>query len=113
MRSMERRSAILARAVYHHLPALRLHGDRDDADRHLPVLLRLQGLQQGTATKAGRLLRVLLIRDSAVPVYPGGWRAGRLLHVVLTSQDISKALAKTAELRIMRHETFTNGRSGV
>jgi hypothetical protein len=48
------------------------------------------------------LLRVLLIRDSVMPAYPGEWRAGTLLHVLLTSPDISETVAVTAKPRITR-----------
>jgi hypothetical protein len=73
------------------------------SSRRLPVLLRLQGLRQTVATKAGRLLRVLFVRNSAVPAYPGERWAGTLMHARLTRQGISEALAVMGEPRIMRH----------
>ena len=49
------------------LPALRPSLDRADADRRLPVLVRLQGLRREAQAIAGRLLRVLFLRLGAVP----------------------------------------------
>jgi hypothetical protein len=54
------------------LPALRSSGNRDHADRRLPVLLRLQGLRRTAETQARRLLRVLLLRLGTVSADTGG-----------------------------------------
>ena len=63
----------LSRSHQHaHLPALRPFRGRDDADRRLPVVLRMQGLRHGAETPAGRLLRVLFLRNGALPADTGG-----------------------------------------
>jgi hypothetical protein len=54
------------------LPKVWLQIGRDDADRRLPVLLQLQGLRRAPQAKAGRLLRVLLLRVCTVPADPSG-----------------------------------------
>ena len=46
--------------------------DRDDADRCLPVLLRLQALRSGLEAAQRRLLRLLLLRRCPLPTYPRG-----------------------------------------
>ena len=40
---------------------------RNDADRCLPILLRVHGVQDGFASRSGRLLCVLLFRFDEVP----------------------------------------------
>src|SRR5262249_56923890 len=62
----------------HPLPGVRPWVGRADADRRLPVLLRLQGLRRAPQAAAGRLLRVLLVRDREMPADAGG--QGRLLN---------------------------------
>ena len=57
--------------IRHHLPDLRASSAGADADRRLPVLLRLQGLRRTPATSGRRLLRVLLFRGHAVPAEAG------------------------------------------
>jgi hypothetical protein len=54
-----------------HLSALRPSGNRNDADRRLPVLLRLQKLWGTAEAQAGRLLRVLLLRLRAMSTDTG------------------------------------------
>jgi hypothetical protein len=54
-----------------HLSALRPSGNRDDADRRLPVLLRLQKLWGTAEAQAGRLLCVLLLRFRAMSTGTG------------------------------------------
>src|SRR5262245_1985211 len=49
------------------LPALRPSLKRADADRRVPVLVRVQGLRREAQAVAGRLLRVLFLRLGAVP----------------------------------------------
>jgi ubiquinone/menaquinone biosynthesis C-methylase UbiE len=61
-----------------HLSELRNREGRDHADRGLPVLLRLQRLRCALASKARRLLCILLIW---IGVLPAGSRAGKLLRV--------------------------------
>jgi hypothetical protein len=45
---------------------------RADADRCLPVLLCMQGLRRDAQAVAGRLLRVLLLRHSALSTRADG-----------------------------------------
>jgi hypothetical protein len=53
--------------IYHHLPTLRSRSDRDDANRRLPILLRLQRLWRAAPPQSRRLLRVLLLWLGALP----------------------------------------------
>jgi len=53
--------------IHDHLPGLRDSQNRDDADRCLLVFLRMCRLRRGAAAKAGRLLRILLLRLRPVP----------------------------------------------
>ena len=52
--------------IEHHLSAVWPSGNRDHADRRLPVLLQLRRLRNTAQAEAGRLLRLLLLRDGAV-----------------------------------------------
>ena len=61
---------------------VRAPGHRDDADRRLPVLLRLSALRHPAQAQAGRLLRLLFLRNHAVPADPDG-RQGNVLHVIV------------------------------
>jgi hypothetical protein len=47
-----------------HLPDIRRVDNRDDADGRLPVFLQMHRLRHAAASKAGRLLRILFLRDS-------------------------------------------------
>ena len=57
---------------------MRARQARIDADRRLPVLLRLRRLRETPETAERRLLRVLFIRRYQVPTDSGG---EQLLHV--------------------------------
>ena len=61
------------------MPTLRHGHHPDDADRRLPVVLRVPRLQGAAAAQDRRLLRVLLVRLGKVPPDAGG---ARLLRVV-------------------------------
>jgi hypothetical protein len=58
--------------IGHHLPALRNGESGDDADGCLPDFLYVRAVRRDAAAEAGRLLRVLLLRFSAVSADPGG-----------------------------------------
>ena len=62
------------------LPGVWAREDRADADRCLSVVLRVRGLPHGAQTQAGRLLRVLFLRDGTVPADPDFWQV--VLRVV-------------------------------
>lgn len=51
---------------------------RDDADRCLPVFLRMYWLRRAAEAEGGRLLRVLLLRRRAVSSGSGGAGKGRI-----------------------------------
>src|SRR5882762_2634300 len=51
---------------------MRLRQGRVDADRRLPVPLRMHALRRAAAAEPGRLLRVLLLRLGEVPADAGG-----------------------------------------
>jgi hypothetical protein len=55
-------------SIDHHLSAVQARRHRDDADRRLPVVLRLQGLRREIEITARRLLRLLLLWLGALPV---------------------------------------------
>ena len=59
-------------AVHNHLPTLRAAAEGEHADRLLPLFLRLQRLRHAAQTAERRLLRLLLLRYSALPANPGG-----------------------------------------
>jgi hypothetical protein len=61
-----------ANAVSHHLPALQLPDDGNNANRRLPLLLRMQGLRPAPSTQTGPLLRLLLLRLIAMSACSGG-----------------------------------------
>jgi len=56
--------------IHDYLPSLRSHIGRDDADRRLPILLRLQGMRHPAQAQSWRLLRILLLWLSAVSAGP-------------------------------------------
>jgi hypothetical protein len=56
-----------------HLPAMWLCQSGDDANRFVPVLLRMHALQNPAQAKAGRLLRLLLVWIGEVPADAAGW----------------------------------------
>jgi hypothetical protein len=64
--------AVNATRIDDNLPGLRPSGDRDDADRRLPVLLCMQGMWGFSQAEGRGLLRLLLLRRRAVPADPGG-----------------------------------------
>jgi len=53
------------------LSEMRVSSDRTDAVGRLSVFLRLQSLRPAPQTEAGRLLRLLLLRVSALPAETG------------------------------------------
>ena len=55
------------RGIHDHVSGLRDLEDRDDADRRLPILLRVHQVQNDTSSEAGRLLRLLHVRFGTVP----------------------------------------------
>src|SRR5262245_58343016 len=55
----------------------------DDADRRLPYFLHLHAVRRDAAAEAGRLLRVLLLRFSAVSADPGRAVRRRERRIVL------------------------------
>lgn len=60
--------------IGHHLPFLRFCQRRDYADRCMPILLRMHALSPVAQSQAGRLLCLLLLRNSEVPSYSGGFK---------------------------------------
>src|SRR5437879_7434203 len=68
-------------AVHAHLSEVRPSSDRDDADRRLPVLLRLQGLRRTAQASLGRLLCFLFLRVRAVSANPREWKRRMLSSV--------------------------------
>ena len=62
---------------------MRVREDRADADGCLPMVLRVRGLPHGAQTQAGRLLRVLFLRDGTVSADPDFWQV--VLRVVARS----------------------------
>jgi hypothetical protein len=73
-------------AVHAHLSEVRPSSDRDDADRRLPVLLRLQGLRRTAQASLGRLLCFLFLRVRAVSANPREWER-RMLSSVRARQS--------------------------
>src|ERR1700749_3619935 len=71
---------------------MRLQGNRDDAARCLSVLLCLQRLRREAEAESGRLLRVLLVRISAL----SAGAAARQGIVLLTSRDIDQPRCASA-----------------
>jgi hypothetical protein len=71
---------------------LRHRQEGSDADRCLPVFLRVQELWNSAQAQAGRLLRFLFLRRRAVPSYSGGTRereGNRLLRDVINRTDVT------------------------
>jgi hypothetical protein len=60
----------------------------NDADRRLPVLLRVHWLRHQAAAEAGRLLRVLFLRLSTLPA-----DASRESHELLRHMSTAEACA--------------------
>ena len=52
---------------HHHLPDKRRVENRDYPDGCLPALPRMHGLRHGAMSRAGRLPRVLFLRNSSLP----------------------------------------------
>jgi hypothetical protein len=69
-------------AIYDHVPALLYREVGSDADRRLPVLLRVHRLRRKAQAEAGRLLRVLLVRLGALSADAGPVTRGHLLFTV-------------------------------
>jgi hypothetical protein len=59
---------------------MRVHEAGNDACRRLPVLLRMHGLQDGSATAAWRLLRVLLLWLGEMPADPAATQLPRIIR---------------------------------
>ena len=59
-------------AIDDHVPGMRPRISRDHADGRLPVYLRVQAVPRALETEDGTLLRLLLLRVSAVSSNPGG-----------------------------------------
>src|SRR5215471_17572272 len=55
---------------------LRYGEDRDHANGRVPIFLRMHRLRRASAAKTGRLLRVLFMRISSMPVNPADWYQG-------------------------------------
>ncbi len=68
---------------------------RADADRRLPILLRLQALRHALEAEGRRLLRFLLFGNGPLPTGSGGWR---MLQVSLVRLPRSRARGQKAEL---------------
>jgi hypothetical protein len=60
-----------AASIHPDLPEMQPSSSRDDGDRFLPVLLRLQRVRRTAQAPCRRLLRVLLLRIGAVPADTG------------------------------------------
>src|ERR1700716_3901103 len=58
-----------------HLSEVQSSSYRDDADRRLPVLLRLQRLRRTDQASFGRLLCFLFLRFCAVSANPREWQS--------------------------------------
>ena len=67
--------------IHAHLSEVSTSSDRDDADRRLSVLLRLQGLRRTAEASLWRLLCFLLLRFFAVSANPTEWKR-RMLWLV-------------------------------
>jgi hypothetical protein len=65
-----------------HLSEVQSSSYRDDADRRLPVLLRLQRLRRTDQASFGRLLCFLFLRFCAVSANPREWQRRMLSSVV-------------------------------
>jgi hypothetical protein len=61
------------------VPELRACEDRNDAPRRVPVFLRVRAVPRRPAAEGGGLLRVLLVRQCAVPAGPGRRRRKQVL----------------------------------
>lgn len=48
--------------INHHMPGMRAQTGRDNANRYLSVVLRMQSMWRAAQTQKGRLLRFLLLR---------------------------------------------------
>lgn len=64
-------SEVNGASIPHYLPTLRTRCGRDDADRRLPVLLRVHGMRRAAQAKTGRLLRVLFLWLGSLPAHSG------------------------------------------
>jgi hypothetical protein len=62
-----------------HLPGMRFHADRNDADGPLYLVLAVSGLFSAPAAEAWRLLCLLFVRQRALSTRAAG-RQGRLLR---------------------------------
>jgi hypothetical protein len=93
-------------AIDHHLPAMR-HGEgRNDANRCLPIFLRLLGLRRTAPSQIRRLLRVLFVWIGSMSACSGGQRHGRLLLCpidVLKAIDPSPSANEKEARKMMEH----------
>jgi hypothetical protein len=74
--------------IRHHLSRMRDCAERNHADRRLPLLLRMQRLWRKAAAQTGPLLRVLLLRVSALSANSsraGGRESRRSLRLLGSS----------------------------
>src|SRR5215831_2802209 len=110
----------LDRHQYDNLPPVRSHRNRTDADRRLPILLRLQGLRDGAEAQTWRLLRLLLLRHGSLSAGSAGHvpslndhgpaDAGRLAQELARSHRAAEAAA----FDLVVHETrIGQWRSGI
>ena len=77
--------------------------DRDDANRRLPVLLRLPTLWVGAEGTQGRLLRFLLLRRCSLPTHsrgPSQRQLGGLLLGTLMSAKGGKRTLGSCRQRV-------------
>jgi AraC-like DNA-binding protein len=66
-RAARRHDRATRTSLLDHLPALRTSQGRGNANRRLPVLLRMRGLRSGSSSKGGRLLRILFLWVDPMP----------------------------------------------
>lgn len=95
-----------------HLPKLRPSFNRDNANRRLPVLLRMQRLRVAPQAESGRLLRFLLLWRRAVPADSGGQRAWSRRRMLLLRRIGQKVKIPLAILQAPQNSKFQRSAPG-